>query len=206
MDMKKMGRTREWLRRLLCGGVAGLGIALSLGSDDLWAATATASASVFANVATRTVMTLDRDDNSVKTRGSATQVLFDRYDDQDPGVVEPNAGFMYAPYRSETGKNWHLAQILANGSSMTLTAGVTGTAGSTPIADVLFVFTGGFFEPGGSTPIAGTKSIDWERLSTFTRTLNRPFIGTAPFNYRLSVSGIPGGTYAGNVTFTLTSN
>ena len=172
---------------------------------SVWAVTSTANATVSATVTQRASVTLMRDVNSV-TRFSAGTVVFDRMDDQDGAVTNPNPGFMYAPYRSETGKNWHLASILANGSSLTLTANVSGTVGSTPLANVISVFCGGFFVASATTPIAGTPSSDWEPLNAFTRTVNQPFTGTVPFNYRLNISGAPAGTYAGSITYTLTSN
>ena len=169
------------------------------------AASSTASATVSAQLIARASLALKKDDNSV-TRFSASQVVFDRYDDQDPGVTNPNAGFMYAPYRSEVGQNWHVADIIANGSSMTLTASVTGSVGNTPLATLLKVWCGGFFPPGSTTPISGTASTTWESLNSFSRTLQQTFIGTTPFNYQLNVSSAGAGTYSGNVTFTLTSN
>lgn len=181
-----------------------LSLSLVGSPGSLWALTSTANVTLSAAVPSRASVTLARDVNSV-TRFSASQVVFDRVDDQDPGVTNPNPGFMYAPYRSETGKNWHLASILANGTSLTLTASVSGTVGSTPLANVLSVFCGGFFAAGASTPVAGTVSPDWEPLSGFTRTLSQPFTGTVPFNYRLSIAGAPAGTYAGSITYTLTT-
>ena len=168
------------------------------------AATATAQTSVTASVAPRTELTLTRDTNSV-TRGTTTQVVFDRYDDKD-GQADGNAQFMYAPYRSETGKNWHLVDMLANGSSMTLTADVTGTAGTVPLASIMDAFFGGFYGSDGS--FSGGTSGAWELLDTFSRTLNKPFDGIAPMNYRLRLAGVPASAaaYTGQVTYTLTSN
>lgn len=172
-----------------------------------FALTSTASTTVSANVAARASVTLERDSNSV-TRFTATQVTFDRYDDQDPGVTQPNSGFMYAPYRSEVGKNWHLARMFSNGTTMTLTAAVTGTVGTTPLSTILQCFCGGFFEDGaavGTPALAGTTSADWENVQGFTRTVSRPFAGITPFNYRLTVRGVRSGTYTGTITFTLTT-
>jgi hypothetical protein len=193
---------------VVLGTAAGMFLA-AVSQLSVQAATSTASASVTANIATRASATLTRDTNSV-TRFSASQIVFDRFDDQDPGVTDGNAGFMYAPYRSETGKNWHLVQIIANGSSMTLTAST-----STPaLASVLRCWTGGFFTSGATQPIAGTATVDdgnpktddWEPVQGFSRTLNQAFTGTVPFNYRLTVAGLSAGTHTGSVTFTLTSN
>jgi len=171
-----------------------------------YAASATASATVTAQVPVATRVSLVRDANSV-TRGSATNILIDRLDGNDPGVTNPNFGFMYAPYRSETGKNWHVADMVANGASMSLSISVTGSVGSTPLSSLLKLWCGGFYTPGATTPISGTASTDWEFANGWQRSLARPFIGTAPFNYRLDVSSVPGGqTYTGSVTFTLTSN
>ena len=176
------------------------------GLAPAWAATSTATATVAANVPARAELSLTRDTGSV-TRYSASQLVFDRYDDQD-GQPDGSPNYMYAPYRSDTGKNWHVASIIANGASMTLTAAVSGTVGSTPLASILSTFCGGLFDANGTpgVPLSGTKSTIWEPINGFTRTLNRPFIGTAPFNYRLNVTGLTAGTYSGQVTFTLTSN
>ncbi len=187
-----------------------LGVALSFlmapWSTPVWAATATASATVSATLASRASLTLTRGSSSV-TRGSAATVVFDKPDDQD--VTGGSGAFMYAPYRSEssvgTGKNWHSASIVANGTSMTLSATVSGTAGSTPLSSIMDVFVGGFFESGATSEIAGTKSADWQPLNTYSKTLSQPFIGTVSFNYRLRIGTISAGTYAGTVTYTLTS-
>jgi len=144
-----------------------------------------------------------RDTNSVP-RGSVGTVLFDKYDDKD-GQPLPNPLFMYAPYRSEIGKNWHLARIIANGSSMTLTAAVTGSAGPTPLATILDVFCGGFFELAPPPNDKGGKSTDWELLNTFTRSFTEPIAATTPLNYRLRLRGVVGGTHSGNITYTLVS-
>ncbi|MBI2093652.1 MAG: hypothetical protein HYT88_02900 [Candidatus Omnitrophica bacterium] len=196
----------------------GMALATAVGltaTPAVWAATSTTTANVTATVTTRATATLKRDTNSA-TRGTATSIVFDRFDDQDPGVTSPNGGFMYAPYRSETNKNWHIIDILANGTSMTLTASVTGTAGTTPLSSILRAWCGGFFTPGATTPLPGTATVDdgnvatddWQQLSTFSRTLNQPFTGTVPMNYRLSISGVSGSAtpYTGNVTYTLVSN
>lgn len=188
-------------------GVVAAATILTMGGAPAWAATSTATATVAATVTTRAEATLIRDGNSV-TRFSAGQLVFDRFDDQD-NQTDGNPNFMYAPYRSEPTKNWHILNMVANGSSMSLTAGVTGTAGSTPLANILQTFCGGFFEssaPLNSPPVANTKSTVWEPVNGFTRALSRPFVGIAPFNYRLNITGIPAGTFSGQITFTLTSN
>ncbi len=173
-----------------------------------WAATITANASVQAVVPDSTAFTLEKDAATSVPRFAADQIVFDRVDNQDPGVTGPSPDFMYAPYRSETGMNWHIGRINATGSSMTLSADVTGTAGSTPLANILSTFCGGFFPANGPPGVAipGTPSTDWENLNTFTRTLNQSFSGVTSFNYRLSIAGIPAGTYNGQVTYTMVSN
>lgn len=168
-----------------------------------YAATATTTASVSATIPSVTTVSLTRDSNSV-TRGSATQILFDKRDDQD--MTGGDAGYMYAPYRSETGKNWHVASIAANGSTLSLDVSVTGTVGTTPLVNILKIWCGGFFTPGSSTPITGTNSTDWEWANGWQRTLSQPFTGTASFNYQLNIADITaGGPYSGNITFTLTT-
>ena len=161
------------------------------------------TASVTANVTLRAELSLIRDVNSVSSPGSATSVVFDQYDDKDVAGGSPI--HMYAPHRSLTGKNWHLASIIANGSTMTLSASVTGGAGPVQLANIMDVFFGGFFRRDGSS--AGGASGDWELLNTFTRTLNEPFAGSAPFNYRLRLLGVPASAtpYTGQITFTLSS-
>ena len=192
--------------RLGTGMAAVLGVALAVVSSPApaQAITQTATVTVSASIASTGTLALKRDTNSV-TRFSPTQVVFDRVDSQDPGVTGPSANFMYAPYRSETGKNWHLADINSNGTSLTLSADVTGTIGGQPLASHLSVFCGGFFASGASTPVPGTKSADWESLDAFSRTVNQAFTGIVPFNYRLDITGIPAGTYSGTITYTLIS-
>ncbi len=195
--------------RVLALGTAASVVLAAVSQLSVQAATSTATASVTANVTVRASAALIRDTNSV-TRFSAGQVVFDRFDDQDPGVTNGSPGFMYSPYRSETGKNWHLVRIVANGTSMTLTSSASPTA----LASTLRLWTGGFFTEGATQPIAGTATVDdgnpttddWEAVQGFSRTLNQPFTGTVPFNYRLAVAGLLAGTYTGTVTFTLTSN
>lgn len=187
-------------------GVAGAVILamVAMYASPLGAATAPpVTATVTANVPIRAELALIRDTGSV-TRGSVSSILFDKYDDKD--VPGGSAIHMYAPYRSETGKNWHVAQIIGNGTTMTLGATVTGAAGTTPLANIMDTFFGGFFRIDGSN--AGGASGDWELLNGFTRTLNEPFVGSAPFNYRLRLFLVPGSStpYTGQVTFTLTSN
>lgn len=167
-----------------------------------FAGTSTATATVSATITSITSVALTRDTNSV-TRGTATQIVFDRLDSVDmPGG---DAGFMYAPYRSETNKNWHLAAIVANGSTMTLAMTVSGNVGTTPLSSILSVWSGGFYTPGATTPITGTPSTAWEFANGWQRSLSQPFTGTVPFNYRLSVSGVAAGVYSGSVTLTLTT-
>lgn len=183
-------------------GIGVLVSVMSMTALPVWAATTTATSSVTASIPARAELTVTRDTNSV-TRGSASDIVFDRYDDQD-GQPDGNANFMYAPYRSETGKNWHIAKIVSNGSTMTLSADVSGTIGGAPAASVLEVFFGGLFHSNGSDK--GGKSGDWENLDTFTRTLNESFNGVGPFNYRLKASDVSSGSYAAQITYTLTSS
>lgn len=191
------------MNKLKISTTAVMAILLALIPAVSYAATATATTSVSATVPSVTTISLIRDTNSTQ-RGSATQILFDRRDDQDmPGG---NAGYMYAPYRSETGKNWHVASISTNGSSLILKASVAGTVGTIPLANILNLWCGGFFSAGSSTPIPGTPSTNWEVANGWQRNLSQPFTGSVPFNYQLNISGVlAGGPYSGTVTFTLTS-
>jgi len=192
---------RQPVSRLALG--LGLGLAVTGLATRSWALTDSQSVGVSAVMPLRAELDIIRDVNSV-SRGAAGTVVFDRYDDQD-GQPDGNALFMYAPYRSETGRNWHLASIIANGSSMTLTANVTGLAGTTPLANIMDVFTGGFFEPFPPPNFKGGASTDWELLDTFERVFNEPLTATAPMNYRLRLRGVVGGTHSGTITFTLVS-
>ena len=192
----------RFMKRLAAGLVIGL-VVMSVPSVPSWALTDTENVGVSAIIPLRSEISIIRDANSV-TRGSLSTVLLNRYDDQD-GQPDGNALFMYAPYRSETGKNWHLASIIANGSTMTLSADVTGSAGTTPLADILDVFCGGFFEPFLPPNEKGGKSTDWELLDTFERSFNEPLTATAPFNYRLRLRGVVAGTHSGAVIYTLVS-
>jgi hypothetical protein len=184
-------------------------LAMSMGGSPVWAATATGTATVTTTVPIRANLALKRDPTGSVTRGTVSTLLFDKYDDQDTGVTAPSANFMYAPYRSETGKNWHMAEILANGASMTLSIDVTGTVGTLSLSSILFVFCGGFFPAvtgtGTSTAIAGSASTDWQLADTYTKTLTQTFNGVVPFNYRLTVTGVRAAAYTGTVTFTLVS-
>ena len=198
-----MNRLRKGVLASLVVGM----IVVSWPSVPSWALTDTVDVGVSAVMPLRTEISMIRDVNSV-SRGSVGTVLFDRYDD-DPvavgGKPNPNSLFMYAPYRVEDGKNWHLASIIANGSTMTLTASVTGSAGATPLADILDVFCGGFFEPFLPPNDKGGKSGDWELLDTFERSYTEPITATVPFNYRLRLRGVVAGTHSGTITYTLVS-
>lgn len=168
-----------------------------------WAATATASATVSATIPSAATIGLVRDDNTVG-RSPISQIVFDRVDSADPGVTEPNPGYMYAPYRSEGGLNWHVAEIAANGSTLTLSVSVSGAVGQTQLSSVLKLWSGGFFEPSKAVPITGTASTVWESAEGWQRQLSRPFIGTVPFVYQLNIAGLPsGGPFTGTITFTL---
>ena len=191
----KQGRVVVVAMGIVIGGMAAGNIPV------VRALTATASTVVTVTMPLRAELDIIRDPNSV-TRGAVDEVLFDKIDDQDE-QADGSPDFMYAPYRSEVGKNWHLAQIVANGSTMTLSAAVVSN-GATDVAAILDVFFGGFFESDGNSK--GGASGDWELLNGFTRILNEPFSGTAPFNYRLRIRGVPGGTHTANVTYTLMSN
>ena len=194
----------ETLRKA-CAISAAVGLALAGSPAFSWAATDTTPLTLTATITAVADTEAQRDTNSV-SRGTSTQVLFDRYDHLDPGVTSPNPGFMYAPYRSETGKNWHILSVIANGATYTLTADVGHTAvGSTFMDVIMDVFCGGFFPSDGGPVVSGTASSDWELLDTFSRTKSGTFVGTAPMNYRLRVSGIAAGSYSGSITYTLTT-
>jgi hypothetical protein len=181
-----------------------IALGLTLASVQAFAGTATATATVTASVPSITTVSLARDLTGSVTRGSATTILFDKLDSQDGSGGD--AGLMYAPYRTaENGKNWHIAKVAANGSTLTLAVAVSGTVGGQPLANLLKLYCGGFFLTGSPTFISGTNSTDWEFASGWQRTLTQAFIGTVPFNYQLNVSAIGAGSYSGSVTFTLTT-
>lgn len=205
-----------------------LSVALAMSSTPVWAGTQIQTVSVSAtvpSVSSFTLRTTNTDGTVSNSKGVANQVRFDRVDSADQ--VSGSDAFMYAPYRSQTNSNWHVADIKANGNSLTLSADVSGTVGNKPLAQVLYVWVGGFFETGSKVPISGTATQgdpgedgkcpadnnsdpdcddDWWLLDTYQQNLPRAFIGEVPFNYRLNISGIPAGTYTGQITYTLVSN
>ena len=176
---------------------------LMLASGPALAGT-TATASVQAVIPSILTLALIRDANSV-TRGTTNQIIFNKLDSVDTTGGDP--GLMYAPYRTtEAGKNWHVAQIAANGLTMKLRVTVSGNIGTTPLANILKIYCGGFFYSGSDTEITGTKSTDWDFADGWERSLSQPFTGTAPFFYQLNVSTIGSGTFnAAGVTFTLST-
>ena len=196
------------MNTLRAASAAVLAVALALigAPARSWAATNTVGATVSATVDTVATIAAARDSNSV-TRFSATQVVFDRLDLSDPGVTGPNANFMYAPYRSEVGKNWHVLNLVANGTTTSLSADVGGSILTVQASTLMDVFFGGFFRETGGSGLQ--PSSNWELLDTFSRTLDGAFSGVSSFNYRLRVAGVPASTtpYTGiSVTYTFTSN
>ena len=192
------------LKKAWAVGIAGA-LLLVISPAVSWAAQQTTAAiPVTASIPVIATVEVVRDPANSVPRFSAMQIVFDRLDIND-GQPDGNAGFMYAPYRSEVNKNWHLLQIFGNGGNTSLTAAVNGTVGNVQLSTLLNVFCGGYFPVTGGGPNANTKSGDWEPLNGFSRPLSRPFIGTAPFNYRLKAFIVPAGTYTGTITFTLTS-
>lgn len=192
------------------GGIRSIGfmgalIGLTVGAavTSSWAVDAP-PVTVTAEVTVREEIGLIRDPQSV-SRFSATDIVFDRFDDQD-GQPDGDPTFMYAPYRSEAGANWHLLDLLSNGSTFTITAAVTGDVNGTPLANIMDAFFGGFFGNNGS--FSGGASSDWELLDTFTRTLAQPFFGTGPLSYRLRLDGVVGNPTAatGVVLYSLVSS
>ena len=186
------------------GGLAGA-FALVVSPTIAWAASATTipTITVTATIATTASISTDRDGNSDSV-GTKDSILFDRLDIND-GQVDGNPDFMYAPYRSKVGKNYHILRMFGNGGTTSLTAAVTGSVGAVALNTLLDVFCGGYFPNAGGGPVGGTPSLDWELLQTFSRSTG-PFFGIAPMNYRLRVAGVASGSYAGTVTYTLTSN
>lgn len=192
---------KRWIVAVLVGSIVAAGIV-----TPVWALTDTTDPiSVQATIPLRAEITMIRDLGSVG-RGAIGTVVFDRFDDQD-GQPDGNPLFMYAPYRSEVGLNWHLASIIANGTTMTLTADVTGTVGGKPLSTIMDVFCGGFFEPFDPPNFKGGASTDWELLDSFQRQFSEPITATTPFTYRLRLRGVSAGTFTGGtVVYTLVSN
>ena len=196
------------MNALRTASATGLAVVLALIGTPVrsWAASnTTAPLSVSATVDTHADISVVRDGNSV-SRGTITSLLFDRLDLSDPGVTNPNASFMYAPYRSEVGKNWHVLNLFANGATTSLSADVAGSISGTLASTLLDVFFGGFFPEAGGGPLQA--STDWELLDAFSRTLG-VFSGVSSLNYRLRVAGVPASTtpYTGvSITYTFTSN
>ncbi|GEM_PF-7127040 len=178
----------------------GIALAVMVGPLAAWAETTTTTATVTATVPSRASLALATDDNSIAT--SAATVAFNKYDDED--IAGGSASLMYAPYRSNRGKNWHILRLSANGSSMTLTASASGPVGSKNLAELLKVWFGGFCNADGDC--SDGKSSDWEKLSTLSRSKSGAYSGVVPLNYQLDVSGVSANTYTGNITYTLVSN
>lgn len=156
-----------------------------------------------AEIPVTTTASVDRDAGSV-TRGTPATILFDRLDSADPGVSGPSATTLYAPYRSEVGKNWHVLKLFGNTATTSLTTTVTGTISGIAAATRVFTFCGGLFPEAGGV-VSGTPSTAWETLHGFTRSVG-PFLGSSSFNYKLDATGMVAGSYAGvTVTYTLTS-
>ena len=186
-----------------------MGALLLAGSPSLsWAASQTTPPIVVtANVPVVASLSVEKDPNTSVVRFSPLQIVFDRLDIND-GQADGNAGFMYAPYRSEVNKNWHILRIFGNGANTSLTSTVSGTVGGVQLNTLLSVFCGGYFPVTGGGPLPGTRSPDaWELLATFNRNTG-PFQGVASMNYQLNVQGVAAGPsviVGGAVTYTLTS-
>ena len=197
-----MERFRKGIAASLIVGL----VAAWLPAMSSWALTDTAGVGVSATLPLRAELSMVRRGNSVGAgRGAVDLVTFDRYDDQD-GQADGNPLFMYAPYRSEVGLNWHLANIIANGSSMDLTATVVSPQGAAvDLANIMDVFCGGFFEPFPPPNDKGGKSTDWELLNGFSRHFDEPLTAEAPFGYRLRLRGVVAGSHTGTITYTLIS-
>ena len=112
------------------------------------------SAQVSATVPVRAEITLIKDLNSIST--AAGTITFSTFDDKD--MVGGSPIHMYAPVRSLTGKNWHVANIVANGATTTLTADVTGGTAAVQLLNIMDLFFGGFFRTDGTS--AGGTSVD----------------------------------------------
>ncbi len=195
------------MKRLRNAWAISVAVAVALGISPALALAATSgpvAATVSTTIATTATLSFTRDGTSV-ARGTAGTLVFDRLDLVDPAVASPSADFMYAPYRSETGKNWHLVTMFGNGATTTLSATVSGSYNGVALSSILKVFCGGFYPADGSGLIGGTKSADWVVLDGYSQSVG-PFNGIASMNYQLKVTGLPSGVYAGGaVTYTLTS-
>ena len=185
-------------------GIAGV-LSLAIFPARSWGLTETKDVTVTATIDAVATLKVERDgSSSVRGAAGGTNILFDKLDSND-GQADGNANFMYAPYRSEVDKNWHLLRMVANGGATTLSAKVVGAVGAKALKDVLDVFCGGFYPDDQSGEI-GKKSAVWVPLDGFKVDTGGPFSGITSLNYRLRVAGIPaGGPFAGTVTWTLIS-
>ena len=143
------------------------------------------------------------------------QIEFKIYDDEDHAGGSP--AFMYAPVRTKVNKNWHVLDISTN-VRFRLKATVSGEVlGGKSLQQRLYGWNGGFWQNGvkiqdgdtvgqnGTDPSTGQQNDSWRLLHNRSWDVGNGFIGVVPFNYRLEVAGVPEGTYAGTVTYTLES-
>lgn len=195
------------LKKAWAVGIAGA-LLLVVSPALSWASTAFVDVPVSVTIPITATLKVERDGtSSLRGAVNGTNILFDKLDSND-GQPDGNADFMYAPYRSEVNKNWHILRIFGNGANTSLTSTVSGTVGGVQLNTLLSVFCGGYFPVTGGGPLPGTRSPDaWELLATFNRNTG-PFQGVASMNYQLNVQGVAAGPsviVGGAVTYTLTS-
>ncbi len=195
-----MNRLMVGVATLLAGGM--------LMTTAAWADTATADATIAIDIKPITQLSLIRAFGCCTSRGNPNIVIFDKIDFDERPNGDP--GSMFAPYNgSENGLSWSLFAIRTTSANWDLTADVTGTAGSKNLKDILFLTVGDFFtfdgqNKGGGSGSSGGGS-NFELLDTFARHYNIPFSGTASMKYKADIRDVQAGTFAGKVTYTLTT-
>lgn len=169
-----------------------------VGTPWVQAATATATATITATIPTVITVALVKDINSGCLTSS--QIAFTTLDAQDmPGG---SLTHMYAPLRSQTGKNCFVVRIDTN-APFQLSTQVSGSSGSWEAASQMEVWAAGFFAD--DTTHKGGASTAWESLVAFKRAVSGGFSGVLPLNFRARIAGVVPGAYTGTVTFTLTT-
>jgi hypothetical protein len=139
---------------------------------------------------------------SAESKCTNTNPEFTVFDDVDqPTDGTPFA--MYSPPRS-VGGNCHIIKMLSNTAEFTLTADVTGTVGSTALAEKLDLWFSGFW---GQNGLSGGQSTQWELASDFSRVFDNTFFGESGINYRLRLDDVPAPAQVnGQVTYTMVGN
>ena len=186
-------------RRTMWSGMGWGMLGLLTVTPVAWAATATAVVTISATVPAVSSFAVQKGTNSACPTPGA--VSFTKLDSAD--VTGGSSDFIYAPLRSVQNANCYELAIDSNLGSNTISATVTGTAGTLPLSGLLSTFWGGCFKSDGTN--AGQASTTWETTQGFTRTYLGGLTGVCSVNHRLTVKGLQPGSYTGTVTWTLTA-